>query len=164
MDRVVLKKESKMCLSKLFKAKAVETIPVKTSEFFGNFLQSQIAGNDVFNLVKDAKEHVYIWDSTYWAVSMEDWRTIFADVLKSMHSYIAERFDCEDFAFACMVRITEKYGLNTCAVVEGTSPGGEHGFNVFISVDNEVATRHILEPQTGEIDPQGYVMKTVIFS
>lgn len=70
---------------------------------------------------------------------------------------------CEDFAFLCMSRITEKYQINGCGVAVGQSPLGYHSFNVFVAWELDKLTAHILEPQTGSIDPSGYSMDTVIF-
>lgn len=121
-----------------------------------------LTGDQVSSLCSRTKDHVYIWDSMYYALSMEDWQTVFKDVLPSMPKYLAEKFDCEDYAFLCMTRITERYQVNTCGVAVGMSPMGYHGFNVFIEKDTDFRL-HILEPQTGEIDPPGYELDTVIF-
>ncbi len=118
----------------------------------------------MFELVKDATDHVYIWDSQYWAVSLEDWKRIFNDVRSSLPKYLLDRFDCEDFAMLVMARVLERYGLNTCGVATGQVPFGYHGYNLFVARhDNGYFYLHVLEPQTGEIDPLGYNKDTVIF-
>ncbi len=122
-----------------------------------------LTGNQVFELVKDATDHVYIWDSQYWTVSLEDWKRIFDDVLSGLPKYLLDRFDCEDFAMIVMARILERYGLNTCGVAVGKVPFGYHGYNLFVEWEEGQPKLHVLEPQTGEIDPQGYEKDTVIF-
>lgn len=97
----------------------------------------------------------WLFDSRYFYVSHEDWGKIFADVLLNMPSYTTQKFDCEDFALLLKVRVSERYRLNTVAVIIGDTPFGRHGFNMFLS---EVGL-FLLEPQTGdvfEIGEKGY--------
>ncbi len=123
----------------------------------------QFTSNQIAALVSFAKDHTYMWDSTYWTVSLEDWQKIIADVSKTLPVYLAEKLDCEDFAFLTMTNIAMKYQLNTCGVAVGNSPQGYHGFNVFAAWELDHLVLHILEPQTGQIDPAGYELDTVIF-
>ncbi len=123
-----------------------------------------VCGDIVANLCNSARDHVYLWDMSYYALSMADWKKVFADVLKDMPKYLVDKFDCEDYAFLTMSRVTERYEINTCGVAVGTIPQGAHGFNLFIAKEGDVFKLHILEPQTGQIDPAGYEFDTVIFS
>ncbi len=127
-------------------------------------VEYQMTGDQVAALCMGAKDHVYIWDSMYYVLSMEGWKKVFADVLANMPKYLAEKLDCEDMAFLCMTRIIEKYEINGCGVAVGNAPIGYHGFNLFVSFDDGKATLHTLEPQTGEMDLANYNMDTVIFS
>ncbi len=143
-------------MSKFIFNKPIEHLP-KPTEY-------PLSGDQVFQLVKDAKDHVYIWDSNYWAISLEDWQKVFKDVFSGLPKYLAEKFDCEDFAFITMMRVTERYQINTIGVAVGQVPFGYHGYNLFVSWDNGQAKLHTLEPQNGQIDPQGYSTgDTVIF-
>jgi len=89
----------------------------------------------------------YLFDNNYWYVSHEDWGKIFEDVLLNMPGYTTEKFDCEDFALLVKVRVSERYQLNTIAIIIGDSPWGRHGYNMFLSE----AGLFLLEPQTGEV-------------
>ena len=122
-----------------------------------------LGGDDYAKYFMHAKEHLYMWDSTYYLLSFEDWQKVIADVLAGMPKYLAEKFDCEDFAFLCMSRVLEKYQLNSMGIAVGNTVLGYHGFNVFLAQHPEGPKAHILEPQTGTIDPQGYDLDTVIF-
>ncbi len=128
-----------------------------------------ILGDDLEQLLEPLKlKQHFIWDSNYWYISRDDWDKVFKDVLSNQLKYTPEKFDCEDFAFSTMVRITEKYALNTCAVAIGQSPMGYHGFNLFLAGNEEERKFFILEPQNGSIWPvensQGYIPEIVIFS
>lgn len=138
-------------LSCLFKPK-----PWKPTEY-------GLSANILYQLHTDATDHVYIWDSQYWALSLADWKKVLSSVRVDSPKYLAEKFDCEDFAFLTMTRVTERYEINTCGVAVGMSPMGYHGFNTFVSYENGGFVRHLYEPQTGEIDPFGYKLDTVIF-
>ncbi len=122
-----------------------------------------LTSDQIFQLVKDAKDHVYMWDSAYWSFSLEDWRTVIQDVRAGLPIYLAEKFDCEDFAFLMMTRVAERYKVNTMGVAVGQVPFGYHGFNLFVAMEAGQPKLHILEPQTGQLDPPGYSMETVIF-
>ncbi len=150
-----------MFLADLLRSIADVLNPQKTEQ--PNFIQYPLTGDQVFNLVKQATDHVYIWDSQYWALSLEDWKTVIKDILADLPKYLADKFDCEDFAMLTMTRVTERYEINTMAAVVGQVPFGYHGFNIFVAVEDGQPKAHILEPQTGEIDPAGYNVDTVIF-
>lgn len=125
--------------------------------------ENQLTGAQVFDLVKHAQDHVYIWDSAYYAYSLEDWQSVIKSVRAGLPAYLVDKFDCEDFAMLVMARVIERYQVNSMGVAVGNSPLGYHGFNVFVAVENGQPKLHVLEPQTGEIDPAGYELDTVIF-
>ncbi len=123
----------------------------------------QLSGQEVGDLCKDVKDHVYVWDNTYLALTMVDWQIVFDDVLRGLPKYVAEKFDCEDFSFLVTSRVLEKYQLNSCGFAVGQSPRGYHGFNVFVVKGPGSFALHTLEPQNGQIDPKGYEPEVVIF-
>ena len=110
-------------------------------------------------------EALYLWDWSYWYVSLEDWGEIFRDVLLNLPKY-SRRFDCENFALLVLARVTERYGLNTCGVAVGESPFGEHGYNLFAADVDGKLKLFILEPQNGMVypvsEPEGYKPRLVI--
>ncbi len=130
---------------------------------FTPLAEFSLTGATLGALMPASTEHYYLWDNSYWCVSLEDWKRIFDDVRRGLPAYVLEKFDCEDFAVAVTARVLQKYELNTCAIACGQSPMGYHGFNLFVTPVRDGFKLHILEPQTGEIDPIGYSLDTVIF-
>lgn len=126
-------------------------------------LEYPITPAEVGALLPASTEHYYLWDNSYWCVSLEDWKRIFDDVRRGLPAYVAEKFDCEDFAVVVTARVLERYELNTCGFAAGQSPLGYHGFNLFVAPDGDGFKLHVLEPQTGEIDPPGYLPDQIIF-
>jgi len=103
-------------------------------------------------------------DDRYYCLTLEDWNPIFWKVVTGLPKYLAERFDCDDFAFVVSYRITERYGLNGCRVALGNTPMGYHAYNLFITGSGEL---FYLEPQTLEVSPVsvntlGYITDTII--
>ena len=152
-----------MCwLSDLFKPKPPVVPPVIPPAFIPE--EYILSGDDVGKLCMGANDHVYVWDSTYYAFSLDDWKAIIPGVLKDMPKFLAEKWDCDDFAFLCMTRVAEKYEVNSCGVAVGNALGGYHAWNLFIAKEGDEFKLHALEPQHGTIDPEGYIPDTVIFS
>lgn len=154
-------------LSSLFRKPVVAPIPVPPPvplPIWKPTTEYQFTSQQIADISAGAKEHIYTWDSDYLVVSMEDWKKIFADVLSNMPVYQNQVWDCDNFAFLAMARVAERYKVNSCGVAIGQAPLGEHAFNVFASWENDKLTLHTLEPQTGKIDPVGYVYDIVIFS
>ena len=105
----------------------------------------------------------YLWDSKFFFVSHEDWGRVFGKVLLNLPKYVAEKFDCEQYALLVTARVGETFKLNTCGIAIGQSPMGYHGFNIFLSEHG----LFYLEPQTGEVfsieEDSGYKAEIVIF-
>lgn len=121
------------------------------------FKEYEISWQELAAMIKDKGMTMPCWlfDSRYYFISHEDWGMVFADVLLNMPRYTTQKFDCEDFALLVKARVSERYQLNTVAVIIGDSPGGRHGFNMFLSEQG----LFLLEPQTGdvfEIGEKGY--------
>lgn len=156
-----------MCFKDLFKNKKKQSVPpvsIPPTPPWRPATEYQFTSGQIFTVTTPVvKEHIYLWDNTYWVVCLEDWRKIFDDVLSNMPTYLPERFDCDKFAMLCAARIYERYQLNTCAVAEGQAPLGEHAFNLFIAWENDKLIPHILEPQSGIIDPSAYILDIAIF-
>ena len=107
-------------------------------------------------------EKVYLWDSSYWHVSLEDWGKVLKDVLFGMPKYTVDKFDCENFAMLASARVSELYQINTCGIAIGKSPWGEHGYNILVHEDGLM----YFEPQTGDFIPikdGSYKARFVIF-
>lgn len=98
----------------------------------------------------------HLFDSWYYYLSHEDWGKVFREVLLNMPAYTTEKFDCDDFALLVKARVSERYHLNSVAVIIGDTPQGRHGFNMFLSEQG----LSLLEPQTGDvfnIGERGYI-------
>lgn len=107
-------------------------------------------------------ENTYLWDYSYWYVSLEDWGKVLKDVVFGMPKYTVDKFDCENFAMLVSARVAERYQLNTCGIAVGQSPWGEHGYNLLVHQDGLI----YFEPQTGdfiEIADGSYKARLVIF-
>ena len=103
----------------------------------------------------------HVFDYSYYYVSHVDWGKVFSDVLLNMPGYTTEKFDCEDFALLVKARVSERYRLNSIALIIGDTPQGRHGFNMFLSEQG----LSLLEPQTGDvfnIGERGYVPEFAI--
>jgi len=109
-----------------------------------------------------ALERSYLWDYSYWYVSLEDWGRVLEDVMIGMPKYTTDKFDCENFAMLTSARVSERYKLNTCGIAVGESPWGEHGYNLLVHRDGLI----YYEPQTGdyiEVADGSYKARLVIF-
>ncbi len=125
----------------------------------------QFTSQQVFAVCdSQVSDHLYMWDNTYMVISLEDMQRVIENTRQNLPTYTTELFDCEDFAFLLMTRITEKYQLNSLGVAVGTIPAGGHGFNIFVTWETDKLVPHILEPQTGEMDLANYKIDTAIFS
>ncbi len=108
-------------------------------------------------------------DYFYFYTKLENWRVIIREAIEDMPPYalphietleeemevsedVGWDFDCDNSGELARVETAKKYGLNTMASVDGNSPMGYHNFNMFRAEDGW----HILEPQNGLIDPDGY--------
>ncbi|MBU2060016.1 MAG: hypothetical protein KKB38_20060 [Gammaproteobacteria bacterium] len=96
--------------------------------------------------------NIYLWDSYFWAITLEDWNKVLRDVCLGMPKYSTSKFDCENFAMLTAARVSERYQINTCGVAVGASPFGEHGYNLLVCPDTLI----YFEPQTGEFVPVEY--------
>lgn len=118
--------------------------------------------------LKQEIEQAFSWmrdikldDNDYYYVLQEDWGIIFDDVLQDLPTYTTEKFDCDNFADYTRVQVASKYGINTCARVDGNTYRGRHAWCLFY---DELGF-HQLEPQTGEVmelDDKRYVPDQII--
>ena len=87
----------------------------------------------------------------------ECWAEILNHLLVDRRKYVKDLYDCDNFAEALSADISRHYGLNAKLYVQGDSPLGYHAWNIIVAIDE--AGDHVVfqvEPQTGEIDPEGY--------
>ena len=109
-----------------------------------------------------ALDKEYLWDYSYYYISLEDWGKVLQDICLNMPKYSTDKFDCENFAMLISARVSERYQLNTCGIAIGQSPWGEHGYNLLIEEQGLI----YFEPQNGEfipIEDGSYKARLVIF-
>lgn len=133
--------------------------PLKVKEY-------SLSSNGLKKLVEDTfpGAHATRWDGMYYYTDLETWQKIIAEVLATRPKYTKDKFDCENFAMLTASRVAARFKLNTCGVAIGSSPWGEHGYNVIIARVEGEAKALILEPQTGKFVSQEYQPRTVIFA
>jgi len=72
-------------------------------------------------------------DSTYYLPTAQQMTAIIAFDWTDHLKYVANRFDCEDFAFLFKARVSERWQLNNVGLVIDWS--GQHGYNVILLND-----------------------------
>ena len=97
----------------------VKHIPVVT--------EYPIDANELSKIIRE--EHsgwrdIDLDDYYYFHTDWEGWRKIINYILPSMPKYIAERFDCDNYARWFSSEVARLFLLNTCATVEGWADMG----------------------------------------
>ena len=101
---------------------------------------------------------LYRWDSTvehqpldwkYRIPTLEDMKKIIDSCWVHYQNYIAELFDCEDFAISFKSFCNMYYYINNVGYCIGIVEGyGGHGFNIFLVKENDNYKFYYFEPQT----------------
>ena len=97
----------------------------------------------------------YRLDGKFWLCDYEDWNKIWGWDWVDKKPYIAERFDCDDFALAFKAR-TSLLGINGCAII--VDADSSHAYNLLVLPSGELL---VFEPQsddcwTMETRPQAF--------
>ena len=127
-----------------------------------------LSGSELQSLITPlGLEKYYIWDWNYYYASLEDWGKVFEHIFVNMPKYTADKFDCENFALLASANVSSTFKLNTCGIAIGSSPMGEHGFNLFAAQVDDKPSLFYLEPQTADVfpieEPKGYKPRLAIF-
>jgi hypothetical protein len=98
-------------------------------------------------------------DSKYWACSKKE----FEDWIKwdwtNAKRYVAEQYDCDNFAFSFKARCDRKIGINAVALI--IDYGGGHAYNLVCFTD---APAELYEPQGDKwVKPNQSKSKTEIY-
>ena len=96
---------------------------------------------------------VQLWDSVYWAVPDSVWLDIIQHSGVDKRKYVAERFDCDDFAFAFKGMVSEQLQVNGCGIV--ADAGSQHAYIVILVKTNSGVQAKFLEPQNDRLVPVG---------
>ena len=82
-------------------------------------------------------------DTKYWACSKQEFEDWIEWDWTNGKKYIAEQYDCDNFAFSFKARCDRKIGINTVALVIDYSGG--HAYNLVCFTD---APAELYEPQS----------------
>ena len=93
-------------------------------------------------------------DESYYSTSAVDLAEMIHYIYckYQMPRYIAERMDCDDFAFLFRSLAAAMFGVNCVAVVFGRTPGGYHAWDLVRTEDGWLQ----FEPQTGDSREMNY--------
>ena len=90
-------------------------------------------------------------DGKYYMVNQDEMAKIIFWSWVDQKQYVAERYDCEDFAFAFKAEVSRIFELNQVGLVIDWSGG--HGYNVIVFPDSTV---WFFEPQKDELVDIGH--------
>jgi len=82
-------------------------------------------------------------DTKYWSCGRTDFEAIVNWDWTDKKKYVAEKYDCDNFAFSFKARMDRKFHLNNVGLVIDYSGG--HAYNCVIFADG---TAELFEPQT----------------
>jgi len=96
-------------------------------------------------------------DFWYDVISLDVMKEIIKYSWVDKKEYVAETFDCDDFALAFRGHVSETYGINSIALAKHikvvTDTGKEmwHRAVVFLAVDNGIMNAYLLETQNDKL-------------
>tara|TARA_B100000949_G_C14182987_1_gene408320 strand:+ start:179 stop:661 length:483 start_codon:yes stop_codon:yes gene_type:complete len=90
-----------------------------------------------------AKMEIKALDSKFWTCNEADWKKIIKWDWTDEKRYVAEQYDCDNFAFNFKARVARKFGVNSVGLVIDYS--GKHAYNLIVFSDG---TWKIFEPQS----------------
>jgi len=93
-------------------------------------------------IVSTGMERKYL-DSKYWVCSRLDFEAIIQWDWTDKKKYVAEKYDCDNFAFSFKARMDRKFHLNNVGLVVDYSGG--HAYNCVVFSDG---TAELFEPQS----------------
>ena len=112
--------------------------------------------NTLTNLVKEQMEiDCWCWDAKFWYSSISDFKTIISKDFVNRLKWIAESFDCDNFASLFCSLLTVIWGYNGVGVGLGAVLDketkkilGYHAYNCILVEENGKNTLYLYEPQT----------------
>ena len=88
-------------------------------------------------------------DNTYWAVSIETWELILAYNDTDRNAYIADVFDCDNFAITFAGTVAQKWKVNSAGIVVDYSGG--HAYSALLVNHQGRLSIATIEPQNDEL-------------
>ena len=104
----------------------------------GSWISSQLMRADLVG----GEVHRLHLDSKYWVCSKQEFEDWIEWDWTNKKRYIAEEYDCDNFAFSFKARCDRKIGINSVALVIDYSGG--HAYNLVVFSD---AAPELFEPQ-----------------
>lgn len=96
------------------------------------------------------KRYTICNDGTYFTCSLEEWKKFLQEDNLNSHAYIADKFDCEDFAIGLRARATER-GISLGMLIVSSDDVEGHMLNFFIVKETGGLAVYFLDPQTDEV-------------
>jgi len=93
---------------------------------------------------------IHIRDCYYYLVSFEDMKKLLKWDKTDERKWVADEYDCDDFAFDLWRNISRHYHIALGVLGIQEPDGTLHMMNIFFAVDGNV---YLIEPQTDEIFP-----------
>ena len=110
-------------------------------------MESIIQYNTLKRILKKVRFSIkLLLDRKYWTVDIYDWLKIIDNWKKNKYNYIADRFDCDDFARLFKCYVTREYKLNAVGFVVDWLK--RHSYNIVVTSDLSI---YVVEPQTGDV-------------
>lgn len=109
-----------------------------------------------FNPARDASIRILLVDGWYLALTESKWARVLASH-PARNKYVAERYDCDDFAKWFAAWVSHEYEINGCAWVLSGSDG--HSYNAIMVIGDDGKSLHmqLVEPQADAevpVDPK----------
>ena len=92
-------------------------------------------------------------DNKYVAVSQKEFQKIIDWDWTDNKTYIAEKYDCDNFAFSFKARVDRKFHVNTVGLVIDYDAG--HAYNVIVFANGKMK---LFEPQSDSYPKEGSSM------
>ena len=129
------------------------------------WLSSELA----FRLV--SLSSIKLKDNNYFYVSLTDLIPMLSEARRGVPKWVADKWDCDDFAFYTMAIVGLKFGINTVGYCEGNNPdfvdatgNDRHAWNIIYTEE----CFYFYEPQNGNLWPASlpskYKADEIIFS
>ena len=115
------------------------TLTEPLQEISGGHISQALLNKQIMNAGMSRKN----LDSKYWVCSRIDFDAIIKWDWTNDKKYVAEKYDCDNFAFSFKARMDRKFHLNNVGLVIDYSGG--HAYNCVVFSDG---TAELFEPQS----------------
>ncbi len=88
-------------------------------------------------------------DRVYYGLPLSVWKLMLAYSSVDSGQYLAERYDCDDFAIAFKAVASRKFAINGVGMVVDTSSG--HAYCALLVVEDSQLTIKCIEPQNDSL-------------